>query len=126
VNDPVFTSAVHSKLQESFPELTVYPEIEKTFAAEDFASYLKKVPGIFISLGTLNPEKKIVEVNHSCKFDIDENILILGTEIFYTVSLDFLKSPEKYLNSPNYFNSNLKKKPENQQGNEKGTVRFAE
>ncbi len=103
VNDPVFTDAVHSKLQESFPELTVYPEIEKTFAAEDFASYLKKVPGIFISLGTRNPEKKIVEINHSCTFDIDEKILITGTEIFYTISLDFLKNPEKYLDSQKYF-----------------------
>ena len=103
VNDPVFTDAVHSKLQESFPELTVYPEIEKTFAAEDFASYLQKVPGIFISLGTRNPEKKIVEINHSCTFDIDEKILITGTEIFYTISLDFLKNPEKYLDSQKYF-----------------------
>ncbi len=104
VNDPVFTNAVNLKLQESFPELTVYPEIEKTFAAEDFASYLQKVPGIFISLGTRNPEKKIVEINHSCKFDIDEEILITGTEIFYTISLDFLKNPEKYLNSRGYLN----------------------
>ena len=103
VNDPVFTDAVYSKLQESFPELTIYPEIEKTFAAEDFASYLKKVPGIFISLGTRNPEKKIVEINHSCRFDIDEKILITGTEIFYTISLDFLKNPEKYLDSQKYF-----------------------
>ena len=97
VNDPVFTDAVNSKLHESFPELTVYPELEKTFAAEDFASYLQKVPGIFISLGTRNLEKKIVEINHSCKFDIDEEILITGAEIFYTVSLDFLENPEKYL-----------------------------
>lgn len=104
VNDPVFTGAVNSKLQESFPELTVYSEIEKTFAAEDFASYLQKVPGIFISLGTRNPEKKILEVNHSCTFDIDEDILITGTEIFYTLSLDFLKNPEKYLNSQSCFN----------------------
>ncbi|HET8689699.1 MAG TPA: M20 family metallopeptidase [Methanosarcina sp.] len=104
VNNPKFTDAVNLKLQESFPELTVYPEIEKTFAAEDFASYLQKVPGIFISLGTRNPEKKIVEINHSCTFDIDEDILITGTEIFYTVSLDFLKNPEKYLASQSYFN----------------------
>ena len=104
VNDPVFTDAVNSKLQESFPELIVYPEIEKTFAAEDFASYLQKVPGIFISLGNRNPEKKILEVNHSCKFDIDEEILITGTEILYTVSLDFLKNPEKYLNSQSNYN----------------------
>ncbi|WP_292391633.1 M20 metallopeptidase family protein [Methanosarcina sp. UBA5] len=104
VNDPMFTEAVNSKLQESFPELTVYPEIEKTFAAEDFASYLQKVPGIFISLGNLNPEKRILEINHSCTFDIDENILITGTEIFYTLSLDFLKNSEKYLNSQSCFN----------------------
>jgi amidohydrolase len=102
VNDPVFTGAVYSKLHESFPELAIYPEIEKTFAAEDFASYLQIVPGIFISLGTLNPQKKMVEVNHSCTFDIDEDILITGTEIFYTISLDFLKNPGKYLNSQRY------------------------
>jgi metal-dependent amidase/aminoacylase/carboxypeptidase family protein len=102
VNDPVFTGAVYSKLHESFPELAIYPEIEKTFAAEDFASYLQIVPGIFISLGTLNPQKKMVEVNHSCTFDIDEDVLIIGTEIFYTISLDFLKNPEKYHNSQSY------------------------
>ena len=103
VNDPTFTEAVHSKLQESFPELIIYPEIEKTFAAEDFASYLQIVPGIFISLGTRNPEKRIVEINHSCTFDIDEKILITGTKIFYTVALDFLKNPKKYLSSQRYF-----------------------
>jgi amidohydrolase len=102
VNDPVFTDAVNLKLQESFPELTVYPEIEKTFAAEDFASYLQIVPGIFISLGTRNQEKGIVEINHSCTFDIDEDVLLTGTEIFYTVSLDFLKHPRKYLNFQKY------------------------
>ncbi|WP_048065055.1 M20 metallopeptidase family protein [Methanosarcina acetivorans] len=97
VNDPVFTDAVNLKLQESFPELTIYPELEKTFAAEDFASYLRVVPGIFISLGTLNQKERIVEINHSSTFDIDEKILRTGTEIFYTISLDFLKHPEKYL-----------------------------
>ncbi len=97
VNDPGFTEAVYSKLKESFPDLMTYPDMEKTFAAEDFASYLQKVPGIFISLGTRNPEKGILEINHSSRFDIDEDILPLGTKIFYTLALDFLKSPEKYL-----------------------------
>jgi metal-dependent amidase/aminoacylase/carboxypeptidase family protein len=97
VNDPAFTEAVHSKLQESFPELTIYPDIEKTFAAEDFSAYLQIVPGIFISLGTRNPEKRVVEINHSCTFDIDEEILITGTKIFHTISLDFLKNYKVYL-----------------------------
>ncbi|KAF5033882.1 putative hydrolase YxeP [anaerobic digester metagenome] len=102
VNDPFFTEAVNLKLHESFPELTVYPEIEKTFAAEDFASYLQVVPGIFISLGTRNQKKGIVEINHSCAFDIDEEILLKGSEIFHTLSLDFLKQPEKYLSLQKY------------------------
>ena len=98
VNDPGFTKAAHSKLKESFPELTVYPDMEKVFAAEDFASYLKIVPGLFISLGTRNPEKGILEINHSSRFDIDEEILLKGATIFHTLALDFLNSPEKYLN----------------------------
>ncbi len=97
VNDPGFTKAAHSKLEGSFPDLTIYPEMEKTFAAEDFASYLQQVPGIFISLGTRNPEKGILEINHSSRFDIDEEILPLGTKIFHTLTLDFLNFPEKYL-----------------------------
>ncbi len=97
VNEPGFTEAAYSKLKGSFPDLTIYPEMEKTFAAEDFASYLQKVPGIFISLGTRNPEKGILEINHSSRFDIDEDILPLGTEIFHTLVLDFLNFPEKYL-----------------------------
>jgi amidohydrolase len=105
VNDVTFTDVVYSKLQESFPELIIYPNMEKTFAAEDFASYLQLVPGIFISLGTRNLEKRIVEINHSCTFDIDEKILITGTKIFYTISLDFLKNPEKYINSRSCFSS---------------------
>lgn len=110
INNPAFTEAVYSKLQKNFPELTIYPEIEKTFAAEDFASYLQKVPGIFISLGTRNPKKRIVEINHSCAFDIDEDILISGTQIFYTVSLDFLRNPDRYLNSQRNFNPDMPQK----------------
>ena len=101
VNDPDFTCAVYSKLEESFSELTICPELVKNFAAEDFASYLQKVPGVFLSLGTRNLEKNIVEINHSCKFDIDEDILLTGAEIFYKVSLDFLSYPEKYLKASN-------------------------
>lgn len=97
VNDLDFTKAAHSKLEESFPELTIYPDMKKVFAAEDFASYLQKVPGLFISLGIRNPEKGILEINHSSSFDIDEAVLLKGTKIFHTLALDFLNSPEKYL-----------------------------
>ncbi|MDD2439940.1 MAG: M20 family metallopeptidase [Methanosarcinaceae archaeon] len=97
INDPGFTKAASLKIKESFPELTLYPEMKKLFAAEDFANYLKEVPGLFLSLGTRNPKKGLLEVNHSSSFDIDESLLLKGAELFYTLALDFLNFPEKYL-----------------------------
>jgi metal-dependent amidase/aminoacylase/carboxypeptidase family protein len=67
------------------------------FGAEDFAYYLQKVPGIYICLGTRNEEKNLIEGNHSCKFDIDEDILIQGAELLTIIALDFLNNPGEYL-----------------------------
>jgi len=99
INDPTFTDTVNSKLQESFPDKIIYSNIKQMYTAEDFASYLQIVPGTFISLGTKNLEKGIVEINHSSAFDIDEDILITGAKIFYILSTDFLKKPKKYIKS---------------------------
>ncbi|MCK5486311.1 MAG: M20/M25/M40 family metallo-hydrolase, partial [Desulfobacterales bacterium] len=94
VNDDKFTKRVHSLLN------TKYPDVEGNgkpiFGAEDFAFYLQKVPGIYLTLGTKNPEKNIVEGNHSSRFDIDEDILITGTEILHTIAMDFLEKPADY------------------------------
>ncbi|NJE26157.1 amidohydrolase [Thermococcus sp. MV5] len=56
-------------------------EAKKTMGAEDFAFYLQKVPGAFIFLGTKNEAKGIVYPHHHPKFDVDEEILPLGTAL---------------------------------------------
>ncbi len=95
VNDSAFTKAVIATLMKTFPDVDC--DAEPIFGAEDFAFYLEKVPGIYLLLGTLNLQKGIVEGNHSSRFDIDEDVLMTGTEILQTIVLDFLNSPEAYL-----------------------------
>ena len=94
VNDEAFTEAVSAALKRTFPEVDC--EAEPIFGAEDFAFYLKRVPGTYLLLGTRNPEKGIVEGNHSSRFDIDEDVLMIGTDILQTIVLDFLERPEGY------------------------------
>jgi amidohydrolase len=95
VNDPVFLKRVFDVLNSHFP--SVNDDMDPFFGAEDFAYYLQKVPGIYICLGTRNEEKNLIEGNHSCKFDIDEDILIQGAELLTIIALDFLNNPGEYL-----------------------------
>lgn len=95
VNDSAFTEAVGITLAKTFPDVDC--EAKPIFGSEDFAFYLEKVPGTYLLLGTLNPQKGIVEGNHSSRFDIDEAVLMTGTEILQTIVLDFLNHPEAYL-----------------------------
>ena len=58
---------------------------------EDFAEYLKMVPGVFVFLGIENPKEGSVYPNHSSHFAIDESILIKGAAAAVQYCLDFLE-----------------------------------
>lgn len=53
--------------------------------AEDFSYYQKKIPGLFLMLGSGNDEKGNSYPLHSNKFNFDEEILILGIQLFYNL-----------------------------------------
>lgn len=95
VNDPVFSSRALDILGKEFP--AVDDDIEPFFGAEDFAYYLRHVPGVFIGLGTRNDDMGIIEGNHSSRFDIDESILAAGARMLAVVAQDFLEHPGEYL-----------------------------
>lgn len=97
VNDAGFTRAAVRSLREG--HFDVNENAGRIFGAEDFAFYLQNVPGIFTILGTRNPGKGIVEGNHSSTFDIDEDVLIIGVRVFYTLVTDFLRNPGDYISS---------------------------
>ncbi|MEK5476922.1 amidohydrolase [Paenibacillus sp. FSL R5-0407] len=53
------------------------PEVSpKIMPAEDFAYYLREIPGCFMLVGAGNPEKGIIYPHHHPKFDIDEAAML--------------------------------------------------
>ena len=65
-------------------------EITPRMGGEDFAYYLKKVPGSFFYTGAGNVEKEIVFPHHHPRFDIDESSILSASKILLTVALKYL------------------------------------
>jgi len=53
---------------------------------EDFAYYLKEVPGTFVFMGGANKKKGILSKLHTPQFNIDEKALPLGTALLYSLA----------------------------------------
>ena len=68
-----------------------YGEVPPTMGAEDFSFYLQRVPGAFLALGIRNEEKGIIYPHHHPKFDVDEDVLHLGTAMEVSLALEFLR-----------------------------------
>jgi amidohydrolase len=59
--------------------------------SEDFSFYLERVPGTLVFLGAENKEKGIIYPHHHPKFNIDEDILPVGTALHVAVAFQSLK-----------------------------------
>ena len=66
-------------------------DVDPSMGAEDFSFYLQKVPGAFLALGIYNEEKGIVYPHHHPRFDVDEDVLHLGSAMEVALALEFLK-----------------------------------
>jgi len=64
--------------------------LKPSMGAEDFAYYLEKVPGSFFRLGCRNEEKGIIHPYHSSIFEIDEEVLPFGVEMFVRIIDEYL------------------------------------
>ncbi len=64
--------------------------IRPSMGGEDFSYYLEKVPGSFFRLGCRNEGKGIVNPFHSSRFDIDEDVLPFGVEMFARIIDEYL------------------------------------
>jgi len=64
--------------------------IEKPImAGEDMGYYLNEVPGTFFFLGAFNKSKGITYPHHNSKFDIDEDVLWIGTAVLAQSALNY-------------------------------------
>lgn len=59
-------------------------------AGEDFAEYLQKIPGAFMFLSSSNPAKHTDVPHHNPKFDVDEDVMWIGSAVFVNIVEKFL------------------------------------
>jgi amidohydrolase len=64
--------------------------VKPSMGGEDFAYYLEKVPGAFFRLGCRNEEEGLIHPYHSSLFDIDEEVLPFGVEMFVRIIDEYL------------------------------------
>ena len=56
----------------------------------DFAFFCQKVPGIIVFLGGGNETKNTTYPHHHENFDIDKDVLPMGTSLYAKFAIDFL------------------------------------
>ncbi len=78
INNEEIVNSIGFILQE-LDELRI---MDQTMISEDFAFYLNKTKGAFLTLGINNKEKGIIYPHHHPKFQIDESVLWKGTAIY--------------------------------------------
>jgi amidohydrolase len=89
-NDPTLTKKMYPSLEEVAGENNIRLQLPTT-AAEDFAKYQEKIPGMFFSLGGMAKGKAAVEVgaHHTPDFYIDESGFVLGVKAFCHLVVDY-------------------------------------
>ncbi|MDA3832870.1 MAG: amidohydrolase [Spirochaetales bacterium] len=88
-NDPLIAKQVRLAGQKTVGTEKVSTKL-RTMAGEDFSAYLEHAPGAFAFVGIHNPEKNVIYPHHHPKFDIDEDALAVGTELYIRTALQLL------------------------------------
>lgn len=81
INDEYSAALVQRVAAEAFGEEVVFHE-KPTMGGEDFSFYLDEVPGSFALVGSGNQEKDTEWAHHHGKFNIDEDALATGAELY--------------------------------------------
>lgn len=89
-NWPEPTEMIIRAAQQIVGAEAVHSEIKPVLAAEDFGNYLAQIPGAYFWLGCAK-EGRVQYGLHNPNFDIDEDALLIGTQIMYQTGLAALE-----------------------------------
>lgn len=81
INGEESSELVRQVAAEAFGENVVYDE-KPTMGGEDFSFYLDEVPGSFALVGSGNAEKDTQWAHHHGKFNVDEEAMATGAELY--------------------------------------------
>lgn len=88
-NDPACAEVAQGAVEQLFGKEAL-AEYEGTLAGEDFSEYLRYVPGVYVFVGTRNPEVGATYPQHSCHYTVDESVLARGAQLAAQWALDML------------------------------------
>ncbi len=89
VNDESFTRAFVKSAARIVGKGQIVELKRPDMGNEDFSCFLRQVPGTYFFLGSHNSRKGIIHPHHHPKFDIDEDVLWLGSAVFAQAVFDF-------------------------------------
>jgi metal-dependent amidase/aminoacylase/carboxypeptidase family protein len=93
INDPKLTEAMVPTLRRvAGAGLMLVPKVT---GSEDFSFFQRVVPGLFVFIGVTEPwrDPKTAAPNHSPRFKVDENGLLLGVRTLAHLACDYLEGP---------------------------------
>ena len=94
VNDDVMVDLVRRSAVQVVGEDNVLVKPTPNMGVEDFAYYLRRVPGAFFSLGVRNEAAGIVHTVHHERFDVDESCMAYGVAVQVLNALSVLQGGE--------------------------------
>ncbi len=90
INNPALGRNVRACIQDLFDEHAAISICVPSMGAEDFANYLKHVPGMLIRIGTRSSKTTSYPL-HDAHFDIDEQALAYSVELMTRVMIRHLE-----------------------------------
>ncbi len=94
VNDEEMTAFVAGLAKGMLGEDRVL-QMKPLMGSEDFSYYLQEIPGTLVFLGVENKEKGIIYPEHHPRYEVDEDILPIGTAIHVAVALGYLRKYQR-------------------------------
>lgn len=93
VNHEGSAKLVQSVTKEAFGNEFVYHDAP-TMGAEDFGFYMTQIPGAFATVGCRNTVKATDYPHHHARFNVDEDALKYGAELYAQYALSYLNQDE--------------------------------
>ena len=91
INDDEMAKLVIRVAKEVVGEKDVVDNVPApNMAGEDFAYYLEQIPGAFFFLSSSNPKKHTDIPHHNPHFNVEEDVLYKGSEMFVKIVEDYL------------------------------------
>lgn len=90
INEERSALLAQSVISEAFGENVLMAE-RPTPGGEDFSFYMENIPGCFALLGSGNPEKDTQWAHHHGCFNIDEDVMASGAELYAQYAWSYLQ-----------------------------------